>query len=163
MPEFAMSAVCRAPVEEVWKLLFDPARFPEWWVGIETVHQDAPGDFTLWLTGYPDFPVPQKLRVAAGRPGLRARHDLLPGLRHRHCLAARRGGHWRRPRKSSPLIREPALTSMAITCPSSRSSTRSTSSPASVRKCPAVTGASDQLACLRTSRRRRFRGGIRIR
>jgi hypothetical protein len=63
MPEFAMSAVCRAPVEEVWKLLFDPARFPEWWVGIETVHQDAPGDFTLWLTGYPDFPLPQKLRV----------------------------------------------------------------------------------------------------
>jgi len=63
MPEFAMSAVCRAPVEEVWKLLFDPARFPEWWVGIETVHQDAPGDFTLWLTGYPDFPMPQKLRV----------------------------------------------------------------------------------------------------
>jgi hypothetical protein len=63
MPEFAMSAVCRAPVEEVWKLLFDPARFPEWWVGIETVHQDAPGDFTLWRTGYPDFPMPQKLRV----------------------------------------------------------------------------------------------------
>src|SRR5580693_1248061 len=31
---------------------------------------------------------------AAGRPGLRARHDLLPGLRHRHRLAARRGGDW---------------------------------------------------------------------
>ncbi len=63
MPEFEMSALCRAPVEEVWKLLFDPARFPEWWVGIETVHQDAPGEFTLWPTGYPDFPMPQKLRV----------------------------------------------------------------------------------------------------
>jgi hypothetical protein len=24
MPEFAMGARCRAPVEEVWKLLFDP-------------------------------------------------------------------------------------------------------------------------------------------
>src|SRR5207302_1821582 len=29
MPGFALSADCRAPVEEVWKLLFDPSRFPE--------------------------------------------------------------------------------------------------------------------------------------
>jgi uncharacterized protein YndB with AHSA1/START domain len=63
MPEFALSASCRAPVEDVWKLLFDPARFPEWWVGIETVHAGAPGQFTLWPTGYPDFPMPQQLRV----------------------------------------------------------------------------------------------------
>lgn len=63
MPEFALSASCRAPVEDVWKLLFDPARFPEWWAGIETVQADAPGQFTLWPTGYPDFPMPQKLRV----------------------------------------------------------------------------------------------------
>ena len=63
MPEFALSASCRAPVEDVWKLLFDPARFPEWWVGIETVRADAPGEFTQWPTGYPDFPMPQKLRV----------------------------------------------------------------------------------------------------
>ena len=63
MPGFALTAGCRAPVEEVWKLLFDPARFPEWWVGIETVHQDAPGQFTQWPTGYPDFPMPQKLRI----------------------------------------------------------------------------------------------------
>jgi uncharacterized protein YndB with AHSA1/START domain len=63
MPGFALSAECRAPVEEVWKLLFDPARFPEWWVGIETVRSGAPGEFTQWPTGYPDFPMPQKLRV----------------------------------------------------------------------------------------------------
>jgi uncharacterized protein YndB with AHSA1/START domain len=63
MPGFALIALCRAPVEEVWKLLFDPARFPEWWVGIETVRQDAPGEFTQWPTGYPDFPMPQKLRA----------------------------------------------------------------------------------------------------
>ena len=24
---------------------------------------DAPGEFTQWPTGYPDFPMPQKLRV----------------------------------------------------------------------------------------------------
>ena len=30
MPGFTLSASCQAPVEEVWKLLFDPARFPDW-------------------------------------------------------------------------------------------------------------------------------------
>ena len=63
MPGFTLSADCRAPVEEVWKLLFDPARFPEWWAGIETVRIDEPGDFTIWPAGYPDFPMPQKLRA----------------------------------------------------------------------------------------------------
>jgi uncharacterized protein YndB with AHSA1/START domain len=63
MPGFTLSARCCAPVEEVWKLLFDPARFPEWWAGIETVRKDSPGEFTQWPTGYPDFPMPQKLRV----------------------------------------------------------------------------------------------------
>jgi uncharacterized protein YndB with AHSA1/START domain len=41
MPEFTMSTVSQAPVEEVWKLLFDPARFPDWWVGIETVRKSS--------------------------------------------------------------------------------------------------------------------------
>jgi hypothetical protein len=63
MPGFALSTACRAPVEEVWKLLFDPARFPDWWAGIEAVRKDAPGQFTLWPVGYPDFPMPQKPRV----------------------------------------------------------------------------------------------------
>ena len=63
MPGFALNTDCRAPVEEVWKLLFDPARFPDWWAGIEAVRKDAPGQFTLWRAGYPDFPLPQTLRV----------------------------------------------------------------------------------------------------
>ena len=63
MPGFTLSARCYAPVEEVWKLLFDPARFPDWWVGIETVRKDSPDEFTQWPTGYPDLPMPQKLRV----------------------------------------------------------------------------------------------------
>jgi uncharacterized protein YndB with AHSA1/START domain len=63
MPGFTLSASSCAPVEEVWKLLFDPARFPDWWVGIETVRKDSPDEFTQWPTGYPDFPMPQKLRV----------------------------------------------------------------------------------------------------
>jgi uncharacterized protein YndB with AHSA1/START domain len=63
MPEFAMNAPCRAPVEDVWKLLFDPARFPDWWAGIETVRKDAPDQFTIWLAWSADFPMTQKLRV----------------------------------------------------------------------------------------------------
>ena len=63
MPGFTVSADCRAPVEDVWKLLFDPAQFTQWWVGIEAVRIDEPGEFTIWPAGYPDFPMPQKLRV----------------------------------------------------------------------------------------------------
>jgi uncharacterized protein YndB with AHSA1/START domain len=61
MPGFTVSADCRAPVEEVWKLLFDPAQFTQWWAGIETVRIDEPGEFTIWPAGHPDFPMPQKL------------------------------------------------------------------------------------------------------
>jgi uncharacterized protein YndB with AHSA1/START domain len=63
MPGFALSTDCRAPVEEVWKPLFDLDRFPGWWAGIEAVRKDAPGQFTLWPAGYPDFPMPQTLRA----------------------------------------------------------------------------------------------------
>jgi uncharacterized protein YndB with AHSA1/START domain len=52
-----------APVEEVWKLLFDPTRFPEWWAGVETVRADAPDRYVMWPEGYPDFPMPQHLRT----------------------------------------------------------------------------------------------------
>jgi len=80
-PGFALSAQCARPVEEVWKLLFDPARFPQWWTGRRDRCGPArPASFTLWPTGYPDFPMPQKLRVDQAK---RADHDLLPGLRHR--------------------------------------------------------------------------------
>jgi uncharacterized protein YndB with AHSA1/START domain len=61
MPTFALSAHSQAPVEEVWKLLHDPARFPEWWAGIETVASGAHGDYTIWPDGYPDFPMAQHL------------------------------------------------------------------------------------------------------
>ena len=71
-----MSADCRAPVEEVWKLLFDPARVPDWWAGIETVRKDAPGEFTQWPTGYPDFPMAQKLRASMTHDQL---HDFAAG------------------------------------------------------------------------------------
>jgi uncharacterized protein YndB with AHSA1/START domain len=63
MPGFTLTAATRAPVEEVWKLVFDPTRFPEWWAGIETVRVDTPGEYTMWPDGYPDFPMGQQLEV----------------------------------------------------------------------------------------------------
>jgi uncharacterized protein YndB with AHSA1/START domain len=61
MPDFALTAHAAAPVEEVWKLVHDPSRFPEWWQGMETV-RPGPGDvFTMWPEGYPDFPMDQRL------------------------------------------------------------------------------------------------------
>src|SRR3954452_2127253 len=61
MPTFDDVAASDAPVEDVWKLLYDPARFPEWWEGMETVEPSAEG-FTMFPRGYPDFPMPQALR-----------------------------------------------------------------------------------------------------
>lgn len=62
MAGFSLTGRAGAPIEDVWKLLFDPARFPEWWYGVETVRADGPGSYTWWPTGYPDFPLPQLLR-----------------------------------------------------------------------------------------------------
>jgi|tagenome__1003787_1003787.scaffolds.fasta_scaffold20884192_3 uncharacterized protein YndB with AHSA1/START domain len=67
MPEFALTAHARAPVEEVWKLLHDPARFPEWWSGVETVAVGADGKgYTMWPVGYPDFPMAQRVQAEPG-------------------------------------------------------------------------------------------------
>jgi uncharacterized protein YndB with AHSA1/START domain len=66
MPCFERVAISSAPPEEVWKLLYDPARFPLWWDGFETVTDVAESDetkaYTLYPTGYPDYPMPQKVR-----------------------------------------------------------------------------------------------------
>jgi len=62
MPGFSVSAHTSAPVEEVWKLIHDPARFPDWWTGIETVQPGEDGLYTMWPAGYPEFPMAQQLR-----------------------------------------------------------------------------------------------------
>ena len=41
MPSFDDSTTTAAEPEEVWKALYDPARYPSWWVGWATVE---PGD-----------------------------------------------------------------------------------------------------------------------
>ena len=64
MPGFTLTRTTQAPVEEVWKLLFDPTRFPEWWAGVEAVRTGRPGEFTVWHEDHVDFPMPQQLRAA---------------------------------------------------------------------------------------------------
>jgi uncharacterized protein YndB with AHSA1/START domain len=64
MPSFDDHAHSAAPPEDVWQLLYDPTRFTEWWVGVETVEPDEIGAaYTMYPTGYPDFPMPQQLRT----------------------------------------------------------------------------------------------------
>ena len=67
MPEFALTVDVDAPLEDVWKLLYDPTRFPEWYYGMESVQagDGVTEDFTYWISGYPDFPMPQRLRADA--------------------------------------------------------------------------------------------------
>jgi uncharacterized protein YndB with AHSA1/START domain len=61
VPSFHDSATSEAAPEEVWKLLYDPSRFPEWWAGIETVEVEGDGNYTMYPDGYPDFPMAQLL------------------------------------------------------------------------------------------------------
>ena len=70
MPTFDDSATSEAPVEDVWKLLYDPARMVEWWEGVERVEPSGEGEITVYPDGYPDFPMPQELRTAADGRGL---------------------------------------------------------------------------------------------
>jgi uncharacterized protein YndB with AHSA1/START domain len=61
MPSFHDSTTSAAEPEEVWKLLYDPARFPDWWAGIGTVEVENAGNYTMYPDGYPDFPMAQLL------------------------------------------------------------------------------------------------------
>ncbi len=64
MPSFHDTATSGAAPEEVWKLLYDPARFPDWWAGIGTVDVRGDGEYTMYPEGYPDFPMAQLLDTA---------------------------------------------------------------------------------------------------
>ena len=64
MPEFDDQMRAEAPPEDVWKLLYDPARVPDWWAGIGSVEPGVEGGYTMYPEGYPDFPMPQQMRVS---------------------------------------------------------------------------------------------------
>jgi uncharacterized protein YndB with AHSA1/START domain len=61
MPTFDDSTTTSAAPEDVWMLLYDPLRFPEWWTGIQSTTNDGDGDYTMFVEGYPEFPMPQAL------------------------------------------------------------------------------------------------------
>ncbi len=63
MPSFHDSATSSARPEEVWKLLYDPSRFPDWWAGIGTVEVRGEREYTMYPDGYPDFPMAQLLET----------------------------------------------------------------------------------------------------
>jgi uncharacterized protein YndB with AHSA1/START domain len=69
MPEFEDQARSDAPPEDVWKLLYDPRRFPDWWAGVGSVQPGGANDYTMFPEGYPDFPMPQQLRVTGTGTG----------------------------------------------------------------------------------------------
>jgi uncharacterized protein YndB with AHSA1/START domain len=65
MHEFDQSITSLAAPEEVWKLLYDPVRFPEWWAGVGSVEtDDGSSGYTMFPAGYPDFPMPQTLQTS---------------------------------------------------------------------------------------------------
>ena len=61
MPTFDDSTQTPASPEDVWMLLYDPVRFPEWWTGIASTVPGDDGDYTMFVDGYPDFPMPQAM------------------------------------------------------------------------------------------------------
>lgn len=68
MPAFRDSATTPAAPEDVWKVLYDPSRFPEWWTGIGSVQTGAADGartpYTMFPDGYPEFPMPQVLETS---------------------------------------------------------------------------------------------------
>jgi uncharacterized protein YndB with AHSA1/START domain len=63
VPSFHDSTTSAAPPEDVWKHLYDPSRFPDWWAGIETVNITSGDEYTVYPDGYPDFPMAQLLNT----------------------------------------------------------------------------------------------------
>lgn len=57
MPAFRRHATCRAPALEVFKILHDPSRFPDWWEGTERV-EGGGEEVTRFTRDWPDFAYP---------------------------------------------------------------------------------------------------------
>ncbi|HTI35535.1 MAG TPA: SRPBCC family protein [Miltoncostaea sp.] len=57
-PGFTLDAVCAAPAIEVFKILHDPSRIPEWWDDVERVEAGPDGTVTRYTREWPDFAYP---------------------------------------------------------------------------------------------------------
>lgn len=64
---FELSAVCRASAVDVFMLLHDPSRIPEWWEGTARVEDGAAGagEVTRYTEQWPDFAYPTRLQATA--------------------------------------------------------------------------------------------------
>ena len=68
MPSFAERTVCAAPPADVWRLVHDPERLPEWLVDTERVEGGGDGTVTRYLHGWPDLPMPTRVTSRAEGP-----------------------------------------------------------------------------------------------
>jgi uncharacterized protein YndB with AHSA1/START domain len=76
---FDHSVISAAPPEEVWKLLYDPARFTEWWEGMQTTAV-GDGEFVFTPDAQPDLRVPHLLSARRDEDAVVIsclRHDLV--------------------------------------------------------------------------------------
>jgi uncharacterized protein YndB with AHSA1/START domain len=90
MPQFDDAITTDAPPEEVWKLLYDTSRFPDWWEGVETAERRE-GGVTIYPDGYPDFPMPQDIDASRDNGSVQI-SCLVSDIRFEWRLAEDNGG-----------------------------------------------------------------------
>ena len=84
------SGLCRAPAVEVWKLLQDPLRYPEWWDGVTEVSPSADG-VTRWMGALPGVPIPTRIELRRA-PGAIVLRCEVTGIVHVWTLEPAPGG-----------------------------------------------------------------------
>lgn len=90
MASFEERLVSTAPPEEVFKLLWDARRYPEWWAGMDRV-EVAGGEVTRYMEEWPEFAYPT--RVSASAAGGRVTIScLLSDIAHEWRLEPHPGG-----------------------------------------------------------------------
>lgn len=89
MVGFDLAAPCAASGQDVFKLLWDPARFPDWWAGMARVEANEAGEVTRYMAEWPDFAYPT--RVAGQRSGV-VISCLLSDIVHQWSLAPHGAG-----------------------------------------------------------------------
>jgi uncharacterized protein YndB with AHSA1/START domain len=91
MVEFHSEAECRAPARAVWKLLYDPRRFAEWWPGWERVEAGTDGHLAHYDARWPDFAYPTS--VTTDSTGTRIVVScMLSDIVHTWAISPRTGG-----------------------------------------------------------------------
>lgn len=84
------TAVCRAPVLEVWKLLQDPMRYPEWWDGLVEA-EPTPDGVIRRMGALPGVPIPTRIELRRAAAGVVVRCEVT-GIVHLWTLEPLREG-----------------------------------------------------------------------